>query len=517
MLQSNEWELSRQTVLLPELLLDTEAEQSVELDYVLPDYCPDFFRLLHCAAETCVTQGSCRDGVLDAAFRVQIRVLYCAPDSNAVRSVTQQLSYTRQFPLSVPVQAGSVPMISLLAEPVCMNCRAVSSRRIDVRGALRIRARVTAERRVPVLSGAEGLHIRTRREPVSFLSGLLRTEKLFTLSEDAAIPAAQPAILNILRDSVLLTVTETRIAAGKLIVRGEALLTLLYAASGGTEQFSVSLPFSQIVEQDGLTDGMMPAVTATLADCLLTPEAAGDGELRLLHCDLQILLHCEAAATGTAELLTDAFSTVHPVALSQETLPLLTAPVQLHESLNLRSQLQYPDGVLTKVCAAWAVPEQVQTVPADEGDGAVLTGRLHACVMAEDADGSIRMLEQTEPFTWELPAVSPEMTLPPVTVRSCSYTLSGADSVSLQTELLLSGQVPGIAERQLLTDLQADAESRLPDEDGFALRLYFGQPEESLWEIAKRCRISPDAIRAENDCAGDTLSAPQLLLIPNVK
>ncbi|MBR5405054.1 MAG: DUF3794 domain-containing protein [Oscillospiraceae bacterium] len=516
MLQSNEWALNRETVLLPELLLDTEAEQSVELDYVLPDYCPDFFRLLHCAADVTVTAQTCRDGVLDAAFRVQIRVLYCAPDSNAVQTVTQQLSYTRQFPLSA-AGGSSVPAVSISAEPAYLNCRAVSSRRIDVRGALRIRARVAAERSVPVLSGAQGLHVRTRSEPVSFLSGILRTDKQFTLSEDAAIPAAQPAILNILRDSVLLSVTETRIAAGKLIVRGEALLTLLYAAAGGTETFSVSLPFSQIVEQEGLSDGMTPAVTATLADSLLTPEAAGDGELRTLHCDLQILLHCEASASVSASLLTDAYSTVHPVTLSQETLPLLTAPVRLHESLNLRSVLHSPDCVLTRICAAWAVPEQMQTVPDEAAGTAVLTGSLHGYVMAEDADGALRMLDQAEPFSWELPGVQPETVLPPVTVRSCTYTLSGADSVTLQTELLLSGQVPGILRRQLLTDIRPDAESRLPAEDDFALRLYFGQPDESLWEIAKRYHISPDAVRAENDCAGDVLSAPQLLLIPNVR
>lgn len=517
MLRSNEWTLTRETVLVPELLLDAEAEQSIELDCVLPDYCPDFFRLLHCAAEVSVTAQSCRESVLDAAFRALIRVLYCAPDSNAVQTFTQQLSYTRQFPLSAMPEGSVPPVIALSAEPAYLNCRAVSSRRIDVRGALRIRARVHTERSVQVLSGAEGLHIRTKSEPVGFLSGLLRSDKLFTLSEDAEIPAAQPALLNVLRDSVQLTVTETRIAAGKLIVRGEALLTLLYAASGGTETFSASFPFSQIAEPEGLTDAMTPAVTATLSDFLLTPEASGDGELRLLHCDFQIMLHCEASASAAVPLLTDAFSTVHPVTLSQETLPLLTAPVQLHESWNQRTVLQSPDFVLTRVCAAWAVPEQLRTVPDDAAGTAVLTGSLHCFVLAEDPDGVLRMLEQSEPFTWELPAASAETALPPVTVRSCTYTLSGADSVTLQTELLLSGQVPGILRRQLLTDIVPDAESRLPDGEDFALRLYFGQPEESLWEIAKRFHVSPEAVRAENDCGGDSLTAPQLLLIPNVR
>ena len=38
--------LSQDTVYLSEIVLDTSVEQSVELDYFLPDYCPNIFKLL---------------------------------------------------------------------------------------------------------------------------------------------------------------------------------------------------------------------------------------------------------------------------------------------------------------------------------------------------------------------------------------------------------------------------------------------------------------------------------------
>lgn len=515
MVQSNEWTLRRETVLLPELLLDAEAEQSIELDYVLPDYCPDFFRLLHCDADVTVTSQEIRDGMLHAAFRVRLRVLYCAPECRAVQTVSQQLNCTKQFSLSAA--AGTAPcMISLHADPAYLNCRAVSSRRIDVRGALRLSARVTAVKSAEVLSGAEGLGIRTLGRPVGFLSKFLTAEKSFALSEDAVIPDAQPAMLSLLRDSVTLTVSEARITAGKLIVRGEAVLTLLYAAETGTETYTAAFPFSQIAEADGLTDDMTPSVAAVLSDLLLTPEASGDGELRLLHCDFRILLQCTAGACSSAQLLCDAFSTVCPVTLTAETVPLLTMPVPLCETRSLRTVLTEKDGILTKVCTVWAVPERVQTVSGENG-GTVLKGQLRCCVMAEDADGSLQMLEQTEPFDWKLPEVSPELPLPALTVRSCTYTLSGADSVTVQTELLLSGQAAGTAGQKLLTDILPDAEAALPDADQYALRLCFGQPNETVWEIAKRYHTAPEAILAENSIAGDPLGAQQLLLIPNVR
>ena len=65
--------------------------------------------------------------------------------------------------------------------------------------------------------------------------------------------------------------------------------------------------------------------------------------------------------------------------------------------------------------------------------------------------------------------------------------------------------------------LEALKKTPLPAGTDYAMRLYFGQPEESLWEIAKRCHIAADAIREENDLPEDTLSEAQMLLIPNVK
>ena len=57
MIQANDLSptLRRETVLTPLKLPESEQEQSIELDYVLPDYYPDFFRLLACTAEASVT------------------------------------------------------------------------------------------------------------------------------------------------------------------------------------------------------------------------------------------------------------------------------------------------------------------------------------------------------------------------------------------------------------------------------------------------------------------------------
>lgn len=515
MMQNNELILQRESVLSPLRLPELTQEQSVELDYVLPDYYPDFFRLLHCTAETAVTSQSIADGTVQYALRVQLHVLYCGEQARSVQSVTQQLDYHGQMTLPPESAAAENLQLSITAEPSYLNCRAVSQRRIDLRGAVRVRIRLSGEQRQEILSGAEGMHMQTRSESVQYISELMRTEKRFTLSDEITLSAAQPALLSVIRTQSALNVTETRIVAGKLVVKGEANVSLLYTSSDGIESINAMLPFSQIVEQDGMSDEMPAIVNAVLSEQSVTPEAENNGDIRLLHCDLQIILQCTAVRTASAELLTDLYSTVHPAEPQREQITLLTLPAQINEHLQQKVMLTQPDAVFTKVYAAWCTPENVQTAAGESG-GTALSGELHTCVLAADAEEQPMMLESRAAFTWELPQISAAQGLPAITVASCSYMLAGSDTVAVQPELVLNGQIMQQQMLPLLTDVRVDAEERLPQEDRFALRLYFGQPQESLWEIAKRYHTAETAIREENDIPADMLTEPQMLLIPIV-
>ena len=516
MMQATEYNLRRETVPVPVQHSGLMQEQSVELDYVLPDYYPDFFRLLSASANAEITGQQLRDGVLDYAMTVRLTVLYCAApeQSAAVQAVHQQLEYRRQFAIPPELAVADV-QAEIAAEPAYLNCRAVSGRRMDLRGAVRIRIRLHGVQSRGVLTAAEGKYLQSRSEPVSDVSQLLHTEKQFSLSDDLTIPPAQPPLLASLRQRITPAVTETRIVAGKMLIKGEAAVDLLYASQNGMETLHAALPFSQIAEQEGIADDMPCIVTAECAGFLITPEAQQDGDLRTLHCDLQISLRCTAVRTASGSFLTDLYSTVHPCEVHREMLPLLSAPVQFSESRRMKMTLRSDDRILTKVYAAWAEPEEVQTIP-DE-TGSTVQGMLHCCVMASDETGVPLMLEQWEPFTWTLPELPAEAVLPPLTVASCTYTLTGSDTVAVQPELSLSGQIMLPQNVSLLTDAEIEANVPLPQEDDYALRLYFGQAQESVWEIAKRYHTAADAIRAENDVPEDVLTQPRLLLIPNVR
>ena len=146
-------ELNKNAVHIDETVYDGQAEQGVELDYVLPDYYPDIFKILSCtltpkiASYNVSGSGDCKlnlDGI------VYIKVLYLAENSSGVYCIDQRYTYTKTVDMSRGSQF-SEPLVSMSMKSDYCNCRATSPRRIDVRGAVscRIKASASVEYALP--------------------------------------------------------------------------------------------------------------------------------------------------------------------------------------------------------------------------------------------------------------------------------------------------------------------------------------------------------------------------------
>ena len=63
-----------------ETILDTSAEQPIDLDFSLPDYCPDIQKILKCQIYPTITEQTISDR-LDVEGEVLVKLLYLAAAS----------------------------------------------------------------------------------------------------------------------------------------------------------------------------------------------------------------------------------------------------------------------------------------------------------------------------------------------------------------------------------------------------------------------------------------------------
>lgn len=490
-------------------------EQGIELDYVLPDYYPDVFTLIKCFVTPTIVSESVSGDRLSYELRADVRILYCTENSHVLQCVTQTL----RFPRTAELPPGEGVTAELLPVVDYVNCRAVSRRRLDVRGAVTIGIRTNAVRQQEVLSDVTGQGLQLRRLPVRYPARRIREERSILLSEDLELGAAKPPVLHIVRCDARAVEQSERFVSGKLMVQGSLQVQLLYACEkdgdGSLEPMSFRIPYSQLVEMDGAAEQDLIRTQATVVSCDIKPLTDAGGEVRMLRCDAELRVLCTAVRIATGSIVTDAFSTEHPSSVERVSIPIAAAPLPLSEMLVVNAKLPCTDSEPDCVYDAWC---EVRSLSAEIRDDAVhVTGMLACMCLIRESSGMPRLLEKEEPFEHSFipDGLSPDDRLVlTAAAENTAYTLSSAAEVTLRCELHFEGTLTHCTMTEALTDVTVSEEEALPRQ--YALKLYYGTAGEPVWEIAKRSHTSVEAIMSENDLTDETLSRSGMLLIPIV-
>ena len=218
--------LNREMLSMTRTILDASCEQAVEKDFLLPDYYPDIFRVLKCVIMPTVQSHSINGGKLSFDMAVLIRVLYISQNDKRINCIEQKMNYTKSFDLQG--DCGD-PMIWLTPKCDYVNCRVVNQRRLDIRGAVTIHAKVTGEVTVPIVTDAFGCGIQLKKAAVTYPAKRLTAAKRITLIEELQLSAAKAPVGTILRTDCRIIPQEHKMIAGKLVTKGDAEIMMLYS------------------------------------------------------------------------------------------------------------------------------------------------------------------------------------------------------------------------------------------------------------------------------------------------
>lgn len=507
-----ELKINREVIELRETIYNGAQEQSVELDYVLPDYYPEIFRILQTRTEPKILSRQINGTTLSYELCVTIEVLYCGEAGmSAVQCLRQKLSYRKTVDLGRSCEDA---VITLCPKADYINCRAVNPRRIDLRGAVSTRIHITGQQSCEAVSDLCGCHIQTKKIPVEYAAKTTHCSQIVTLSETVELGSAKPAAQSILRADAKLIHGDSKVISGKLAAKGEVHVSVLYSCDGSIEPMQFSVPFSKILDPEGLDEGCTCLLRGEVISCDITASANNDGEARALQCDLSIRLFCTAVHAAHTALVTDAFSTRHPagVTTSELILPQLPSPISETGTAQCVMQSGSPLGQIFDV---WCVPRSIGTRLIAEEGCAEASGMLRFCALAKAEDDAPVFIEQEAPFSHKIsvPEGCTEIDLD-AEVSSCTYTMTANDAVNIQTELCFRGQCSTAIRLSPVTDVTIDTAQTLVPSDDCALKLYFGHEGESVWEIAKKYCTAVSAIGEENELSADVLQKDEMLLIP---
>ena len=567
---------TKEPVFLSEVVYDGQVEQGVEFDYVLPDYYPDIFKVLKCSLTPCVVSHSISGNQLYCDGVVYIKVLYLSRESNTVNCIEQRYTYSKTVEMGKSADKSEInsdnAVVHLSPKTDYCNCRAVSGRRIDVRGAVSCKVKVTSTRESQMITGVSGLGTETRNTTLNYCGEKLTASRQFVVREDIETGVGSSGISSIVHHCVNVTVTDYKIVANKVIVKGEALIKALYlkntansANSDGefimsepqnenegdtiesninsptqeAEVMEAVIPLSQIMDLSGVNENHVCFVNLSVMDCDLEIKAGDantDDYNRLFSCDLTVDCTITAHLEKEVMPLTDMYSVDYESSFMKSVMRIETMPHIIERQLSLKGMVECTENVgpgnLQEVydsrCDISSVVCRVRENN-DSGETSfnelVITGQANMQIMGRLDSNSPVFIEKTEPFelVTEMGEFSVAKTVPEnfiiepnLQVVNTTFSLSSENRVELRVVLKLSGCLYQMHSIEVIKEISVNQDAPKAKEDAYALKLYYAEKNEEVWNIAKRYNTGAGAIIAENDMECDRISEPCMLLIPIV-
>ena len=408
-----------------------------------------------------------------------------------------------------------------------------------MRGAVSCKVKVSCTRQTDMITGADGMGVETKKTSLSYCGEKLSVSRQFVSREDIETGAAATGAVSIIHHDANIAVTDCKVIANKVIVKGEAQIKALYiihsaeSANGEntgengenngenfTEVMEATIPVSQILDLEGVTDNHLCFVNLSVMDCDLEVRPGEAGDTRIFACDLTVDCTVTAHLESSVSPVLDIYSTEFESGFTVATMKTETMPHIISQQLAFKSSLECTEGELTEIFDARCDLSNIviRTRNSDTPE-LVITGQINCQAIGAVEDGLPVFIEKTEPFELviEVPAISPEYQFEPnLQVTQVIFDISGDNQVELKVNLSLNGCLYLVNLINVIRDITVNRERPKEKSNEYALKLYYAEDGEDIWGIAKRYNTSADAIIAENDLEGDRVEISNMLLIPIV-
>lgn len=499
-----------EAIAINEIIFNGVLEQSVELDYLLPDYSGSIFKVLKCRIVPKITSERVENGRLTIDGVAVIKVIYVCEENYKIRSICQKQVFSKTTELKENLNSSSV---TSFIKCDYVNCRVVNPKRLDIRGAISIKATVCGSRELNLLSGAEGSGIQLRGRRMRMLDRRLRAVKDFTVKEDLEIGYGKPAANEIIDYRANAVVTECKIIQNKIIAKGEIMLHILYCDENDCpEIMEYTLPISQIIDLAGVDEDF--CCNLHFEVCFVQFNIKNE-ENCIIEAEITLRAICEALRNVEANLVGDVFSTKFKVSADTADFKLEELVSSVSEASVLKCVVGLPNENINRVFDV-SCEFGNENVRIENGE-IMLSGNLESTVLAEDNDSMPVLLEKSVPCDIKLNAQAESGNIffsPFVTVTAVSYTVVNPNELEIKAEVKLDGNLTKYEFVNTINDISLDENEKKVPADDAVLRLYFASEGEEVWDIAKRFNTSPDVIIEENSLEGDRLQKNGMLLIP---
>ncbi len=491
-------------------ILSTSTQQSVDLDFTLPDYCADIESLLKCTLLVEVFNYSLSAGELRVEGTAIVKILYTGKDKKALRCYEQNNPFATSIPVSGDVGEH---IIDILAKPEYINCRALTQRRLSVHGAFSLSVKVVSRKLESMYALSEACDLQVKKEAREISELKLFSQERINISDVVSFKSRRP-IETIVHTDVAVNLTDHSRSSDRITLIGELTLRMLYitdASTGEAEQYTCVYPFKETLrapsEACDLTHINLSVSTYEVG---LKSEVMSDEPL--IHLEATVIADIFGFKTREIEFISDAYSIDYETENEYKTMKLQRDITPVNISAIEKQSFSLGETQVQKVIDILVEKPAVSSVFNE--NNLELSGKVDVSILALNMDEELVLIDRQVNiyYSHEMSMAFSHIDSLSSAVSSLSYRLGDGSDIELRLELCHKAllwndiSIKEISEVKRMSDCKKEKEKT-------PLILYYASTGEKVWDISKRYNTCIETLRDENSIDSDELECDKMLMI----
>ncbi len=494
--------IQNDTVWAATSVCDTKIELPIETEILIPDYLPQVFKIVKCFVNPVVLQKQMSAARLTLDGYLRLSVFYQSDNDETLCQTEQKIPFSKQIELQNADYFA--PDVSVSGEAEYVNCRAINQRRIDIRGAYALSVSAQAQCASEVVTSLQDGGVEQKTCNLNGMQVISVQEKVITTEDVIDFEEPPQTVLDIKCNA---SVSETKIISGKAVVKGVINADILYMA-GTLRHAKKTLTFNDVVEIDGVED-ICESITFAqpCASTLLT------GENGAISLTVTAMLYIKTYKQTQTTAVCDAFSTMYDTELSFNTVYTQEKLDEFSVETEAVTEGSLPD-CNVDILEVFATPSQPELIQEDCGTS--IRGRVIVHMFCKNELGEIdcydKACEYNLPYTYQNDRqellLSSRANIISVNAKKIGESASAA--ILLRVDGMVSRRQAHTVVEQITCTQPLEKQ-----QDNIALRIYYAQTGEPLFDIARRYAVSPGSIATANNLSDDTVEKRMRLLVPS--
>lgn len=509
-----EYSVNKETLGVCRPVFDGCLEQSVDLDFNLPEYCPDIQKILKCQVYPRITNRNIVGDRLNVEGIAIVNLMYLDSEKLSIRCCEHSSPFSVTFNLKNSCE-NCIAFTKTKVEYI--NCRAITQRRVDIHGAFSVCAKVKKRDNQEIVCGINDGTIEQKKEQFSVSNLLSMAQQQFSVNETIEL-SNLPPIEAIVKSEVKILLNDYRTITNKLILNAEAIFNLLYISNietGEIRSAQFNIPISQIVDAEGLEDNCDCDINIEVLNHDMQQKLDGNGENTLLGLDIKMVISVLAYESKEIEVLKDIYSTEFETEKVLENLNLSKLYDEIQIIHNENTSIESNSSEIMDILDAWG---EIVSIDAVVKDNTILfNGKINVCVLGLNTSQEPiyfeRMVEFEHKHDWNNKVFDIKIN-PTAVIVSLDARNAGGKNVDISIGIKILAPVYINSKLKAVSDVIVDQEKPLEKDTSAALTVYYAGAGENLWDIARNYCTSVEAIRLENELESDFIEDRRMILIP---